>query len=250
MKLDTNTINLDNRIILITGAGDGIGKAVALACAARGASVILLGKTVKKLEAVYDAIEAQGSPQPAIYPLDLEKAQAADYQILHDTIANEFGVLHGLLNNAGWLGASTPVEHYDAELWHRVMQINLNACFLLAKACIPLLAKSSHATMLFTTDDKRSAYWGAYGVAKAGQLGLMQILADELENRHIAVNAFDPGPLRTRLRTRAYPGEDPTQLKTPNAVASAFAYLLSAAIANTTGKVFSVEDFAEPVSSF
>lgn len=243
MALDTNNISLDKKTILVTGAGDGIGKAVAIECAKHGATIILLGKTVKKLENTYDEIIAAGGPQPAIYPVDLSGAQPSDYQHMQTTLEKEFKHLDGLLHNAGWLGASTPIEQYDNELWYRVMQVNLNAVFHLSQACIPLLAKAAHATMVFNVDHKSSAYWGAYGVAKAGQVSLMQILADELESRNISVNALDPGAVRTGFRTRAFPGENPEHLKSPADVAPAFAYLLSDTIEGTRGKVFSMSDF-------
>ncbi|MGB5456531.1 MAG: SDR family NAD(P)-dependent oxidoreductase [Gammaproteobacteria bacterium] len=234
---DTDTIRLDRRIILITGAGDGIGKATALACARHGATIILLGRTVHKLEQVYDEIKQNGWPEPAIYPMDLEGATPADYRDLHDNIDKEFGRLDGLLNNAGWLGASTPIEIYDIELWYKVMQINLNAPFMLSKACIPLLRKSSSARIVFTADDKISAYWGAYGAAKAGQLSLMHILADELESKDIPVNAVIPGPIRTRFRALAFPAEDKRQLPSPEEITDMFVYLLSGEVTET-GKIF------------
>ena len=245
MTLDTTNTALDNKIILITGAGDGIGKASAIECAKRGATIILLGKTLAKLEAVYDQIIAAGGAQPALYPLDLEGAQPKDYQDMQATLTNEFGHLDGLLLNAGWLGAATPIQLYDATLWYRVMQINLNAVFLLTQACIPLLMKSKSASVLFNVDQKSNAYWGAYGVAKAGQISLMHILADELESSKIKVNALDPGTVHTNFRTRAFPAENKTGLKQPADVAPAFAYLLSDAITDIRGKVFSIDDFAK-----
>jgi NAD(P)-dependent dehydrogenase (short-subunit alcohol dehydrogenase family) len=238
---DTDKLRLDNKVILITGAGDGIGKAVALACAERGATIILLGRTVHKLEQVYDEIRNNGWPEPAIYPMNLEGATPTDYDDLNANIDKEFGRLDGLHNNAGWLGASTPIEIYDTELWYKVMQVNLNAPFLLTKACIPLLRKSASARIVFTADDKSSAYWGAYGVAKAGQLSFMQILADELESKNIAVNAVVPGPIRTRFRTMAYPAEDARELTKPEQITNAFVYLLSDAV-KETGKTFILND--------
>jgi len=230
---DTDDIRLDDRVILITGAGDGIGKAVALACAERGATVILLGRTVHKLEQIYDEIKDNGWPEAAIYPMNLEGANASDYDDLNTNIDKEFGRLDGLFNNAGWLGASTPIENYNIELWYKVMQVNLNAPFMLTRACIPLLRKSSSARIVFTGDDKSSAYWGAYGVAKAAQLSFMQILADELESKNIPVNAVNPGPIRTRLRTMAYPAEDMRKLTKPEEITDAFIFLLSDAVTET-----------------
>jgi len=240
---DIDQIKLNDKIILITGAGDGIGKAVSLDCAKRGATVILLGKTIHKLEQVYDEIIEAGGPEPAIYPLDLAGAAADDYADLHDNIEKEFGRLDALFNNAGWLGASTPMEMFDTELWYRIMQVNLNAPFLLTKACLPLIKKSSQGAIVFTADDKTSAYWGAYGVAKSGMQTMMTILADELESQNIMVNAFNPGPVRTSFRTRAYPAEDPTNLTKPEAVSGGFVYLISGECDGVTGKVFGLGDF-------
>lgn len=238
---DSADIQLNDKIILITGAGDGIGKAVSLACAGKGATVILLGKTVHKLEEVYDQIKEDGGAEPAIYPMNLEGATPADYDDLNSNIEKEFGKLDGLLNNAGWLGASTPIETFDTELWYKVMQVNLNAQFMLTRACIPLLRKSESAHVVFTADEKNSAYWGAYGVAKAGLTCFMQILADELESKSIPVNAVNPGPVRTRFRTMAYPAEDPRKLTKPGEITDLYAYLLSDAV-ETTGKVYTPAD--------
>ncbi|MCW8923551.1 MAG: SDR family NAD(P)-dependent oxidoreductase [Gammaproteobacteria bacterium] len=236
-------IKLDDKIILITGAGDGIGKAVARDCARRGATVILLGKTIHKLEAVYDEIIEIGGPEPAIYPMDLSGASADDYDDLRDNIEKEFGRLDALLNNAGWLAASTPMEIYDTELWYRVMQVNLNAPFLLTKACIPLIKKSPQGAIVFTADPKNTAYWGAYGVAKSGLQTLMTILADELESQHIMVNAFDPGPVRTNFRTRAYPAEDAREMNKPEDVSAGFIYLVNGDCDGVTGRTFTLGDF-------
>jgi len=243
MKINTDSIRLDGRNILITGAGDGIGKAVALDCAKRGASVILLGKTIHKLEQVYDDIMANDGPEPAIYPMDLQGASEDDFDDLRLNIEKEFDHLDGLLNNAGWLGASTPLESFDTELWYKVMQVNLNATFLLTRYCVPLIRKSQHGSIIFTADIKSSAYWGAYGVAKAGTLAFMEILADELETSEICVNALNPGPIQTNFRTRAFPAEDPEKLKKPEDVSAYFSYLLSGDCEGVTGKTLTLEDF-------
>ncbi len=237
-------LDLQDRVILITGAGDGIGKAVAQCCGQAGATVILLGRTTRKLEQVYDTLLERGSPEPAIYPLDMQGAGADDYQDLHKVIDKTFGKLDGLFNNAGWLGASMPMEQYDIELWYKVMQVNLNAPFMLTRACIPLLKKSPQARIVFTADDKQSAFWGAYGVAKSAQLSMMKILADELESGNIRVNAFEPPALRTNFRTRAYPAENPSQLPAPDSVAPYFCALLSARL-DINGQTLKPGDFSD-----
>ena len=222
-----STDEMTDKVILITGASDGIGKATAIECARQGATVIIHGKTVPKLEQLYDEIMQAGYTEPVIYPLDLEKMTAEDCETLNQVINEEFGKLDGMFNNAGWLGASTPIQHYDLKLWFQVMQINLNATFMLTQACLPLLNQEDPSSIVFTLDDKSSAYWGAYGVSKAGLKSFMEILADELENTSISVKGLIPGNVRTRLRTRAFPGEDPATLTTPDEVARAAAFLLS-----------------------
>jgi NAD(P)-dependent dehydrogenase (short-subunit alcohol dehydrogenase family) len=218
---------LKDKIILITGAGDGIGKAAAKAYAKHGATVILLGRTTQKLESVYDEIISERSVQPAIYPMNLEGASPKDYADLANTIDTEFGALHGLLHNAAMFGAATPIQHHDIDLWYKVMQINVNAAFLMTRALLPLLVKTDDARIVFTTDDKTQAYWGAYGTSKAAINGLMNILADELDTEHpVRVNAIHPGPVRTRLRARAFPGENPNTLKTPDEIMAGYLYVM------------------------
>ncbi|NOR41983.1 MAG: SDR family NAD(P)-dependent oxidoreductase [Gammaproteobacteria bacterium] len=222
-----STTNFKDKVILITGASDGIGKSTAIECARHGATVIIHGKTLPKLEALYDEIVNAGYAEPVIYPLDFEKMTAEDCDTLNEVIHKDFGKLDGLFNNAGWLGASSPIQQYDRKLWHRVIQINLNATVMLTQACISLLNNEDSSSIVFTLDDKNTAYWGAYGVAKAGLRSFMEILADELENTRISVKGFDPGKVRTNFRTRAFPAENPTTHATPEEVAKVAAYLLS-----------------------
>lgn len=238
---------LASRRILITGAGDGIGRAVALACSQHGASVILLGRTVKKLEKVYDEIGHQGSPQPAILPLDLATATPSHYEQLAQTVEQEFGRLDGLLHNAADAGTLTPLEHYTPEMWFRVMQVNLNAAWLLTRACLPLLHKSTDASIVFTTADvgrKARAYWGAYGVSCFGLEGMMQILADELAAEgKIRVNSLNPGTVRTGMRSRLYPGEDRDALPAPEQIMPTYLYLLGPDSRGVTGRAVDAADF-------
>lgn len=219
---------LENKIILVTGAGDGIGKACAMRYAAEGATVILTGKNQQSLEAVYDAIDVNGGPQPAVLAINFETATPVDYQNLAELVENEFGHLDGLLINAAWLGQSTPLSQYDIENWYKVMQINLNAPFLLTRVLLPLLNKSADAAIVFNLDEKSSAYWGAYGVSKAGLESYMKILADELESDSspVRVNAVKPEKVRTKLRMRAYPGEDPNLLATTESITDKFVELM------------------------
>jgi NAD(P)-dependent dehydrogenase (short-subunit alcohol dehydrogenase family) len=221
---------LKERVIIVTGAGDGIGRAVAKAYAAHGATVILIGRTTHKLEAVYDEIVAAGHPEPAIFPMQLHEASVEDYAGLAGGIANEFGRLDGLVHNAAELGSLTPIDHYTADLWQRTLQVNLTAPFLLTQACLPLLRQAPDAAILFSSTDeheKTAAYWGAYGVSKQGLDAFMHILADELENSSsIRVNAINPGALRTHLRSKAYPGENPNTLPEVSTVVPTYLYLM------------------------
>jgi len=220
-------MQFSNKTILITGASDGIGKATAIECAKNGATVIIHGKTQPKLEMLYDEIMQAGYTEPVIYPLDFEKMTPEDCEALHNVLQKEFGQLDALYNNAGWLGASSPIQHYDVKLWHRVMQINLNATYMLTQACLPLLNHKDSSSIVFTLDDKETAYWGAYGVSKAALASFMKILADELENTAINITGLLPGVVRTSMRTRAFPAEDPSNHTTPEEVAMAAAFLLS-----------------------
>ena len=233
---------LQKRIILITGAGDGIGRAAALAFAEFGATVILLGRTLAKLESVYDLVEERGGPQPAIFPMNLESATAQDYWALADAIDGEFGRLDGLLHNAAQLALLSRIDDYDPETWHKVIQVNLTAPFLLTQASLPLLRRSRDASIVFTSDRvgrSGKAYWGAYGVSKFGVEGLMQILADETENSgKIRVNSIAPGPARTNLRAQAYPGEDARRLPAPESLMGIYLYLMGPDSKEITGQAF------------
>jgi NAD(P)-dependent dehydrogenase (short-subunit alcohol dehydrogenase family) len=236
---------LKDRIILVTGAGDGIGAAAAKACAAHGATVILLGRTTRKLEKVYDEIEAAGDPTPAIYPMNLEGAAPKDYADMAETIENEFGRLDGLLHNASLLGTLTPLGQYNLEQWVKVMQVNLNAPYLMTCACLELLKKSDDASLLFTSSSvgrKGRAYWGAYGVSKAAIENMMQTWADELENNtSIRVNSINPGATRTAMRAKAYPGEDPSVNPYPSEIMNAYLYLLGPDSKGVTGQQFDAQ---------
>ena len=240
---------LKDRVILITGAANGIGAACAKSCAEYGATVILLDLNIHALEKIYDEIEQAGHPQPAIYPLNLEGAAEKDYQDLADTIQREFGRLDGLVNNAAMLGALIPLAHFETELWQRIMQINLNAPFILTRSCLNIMMQSNDASIVFSSDSvgrKGRAYWGAYGASKAGLECLMQTLADELEtNTKIRVNSIDPGPVATQMRSLAYPGENPNQIANVNDVVLPYLYLLCEDSQGTSGQQFSIQDTSD-----
>jgi len=220
---------LADRVILITGASDGIGRALALACAAHGATVILHGRNVKRLEVAYDAIIHAGGNRPSILPLDFEKAGPTEYEALSAAAEKEFGRLDGLVHNAGMLGERAPIEHHDVPKWLRTMHVNVNAPFILTRYCLPLLRKSKDASIVFTSSgvvQRPRAYWGAYLPSKWASDGLMHMLADELEKDRIRVNSVNPGAVRTNMRLQAYPAEDRTKLKSPEDVTAAYLYLL------------------------
>ncbi|MBT2969427.1 MAG: YciK family oxidoreductase [gamma proteobacterium symbiont of Ctena orbiculata] len=233
---------LRERVILVTGAGSGIGQAAAKAFAEHGATVVLLGRHEGRLEVTYDAIEAAGWPTPALIPFDLEKAPAEDYYALGESLFQEFGQLHGLLHNAAKLALLSRIDDFDPATWNSVIQVNLTAAFLLTQACLPLLRKADDASILFTSDRvgrKGRAYWGAYGVSKFAIEGLMQTLADELENSHIRVNSIAPGPTQTALRAWAYPGEDPSALPLPDSLMNDYLYLMGADSKALNGRTLS-----------
>lgn len=237
---------LKNKVILVTGAGDGIGRAAALSYAQHGASVILLGRTLEKLEAVYDEIEALGAPQAAIIPLDLATAGEAEYIQLTNVIDSEFGVLDGLLHNASLLGMRTPLENYDPVTWEKVMQVNTHAPFLLTQALLPLLNLSPSASIIFTSSSvgvKGRAYWGAYSVSKFATQGMMEILADELENTSkVRSNCINPGATRTAMRAEAYPGEQPTNNPIAEDIMPAYLYLMGDDSLTVSGTTINAQD--------
>jgi NAD(P)-dependent dehydrogenase (short-subunit alcohol dehydrogenase family) len=221
---------LKDRIILITGAGDGIGKACALSCAAHGATVVLVGKTLSKLEAVYDAIEAAGHPQPALCPLNLETASEKDYDDLAGQLFDTFGRLDGLVHNAALLGPRTHLDSVKSEAWLQLMQVNVNAPFMLTRAMMPLLRAAPEASVVFVSSSvgrKGRAYWGPYAVSKFALEGMMQVLADEQDGTsRIRANSLNPGATRTPMRAKAYPAEPPEDNPEPALIMPAFLYLL------------------------
>ena len=213
---------LKDRIILISGAYGGIGRVLSKGFAAQGATVILLGRNIRKLSALYDEIEAAGHPSPAIYPMDLATATAQDFQTLEETLEKNFGRLDGLIHNAALLGSLTPLEYYPLEQWQQVMQVNVHSAFLLSQATLPLLKRSDQATIIFsnTTEDERAkAYWGAYGVSQWAREGLARMLAEECQSHtNIQVHCVHPHRVRTPLRHAAYPLEDKSKLVEPETV--------------------------------
>jgi NAD(P)-dependent dehydrogenase (short-subunit alcohol dehydrogenase family) len=231
---------LGDRVILVTGASDGIGKALAVCAARLGARVILHGRNVQKLEAVYDEItDLKKAARPSIAVLDFATADSQGYMSLAGSIEEEFGRVDGLVHNAGILGPRLSIEQYDAAEWQRVIHVNLTAAFALTQVLLPLVRNSADPSIVFTSSGvgrQGRAYWGAYSVSKFGTEALSQILADE--NRHvpIRVNCINPGPTRTDMRLQAYPAEDRDKLKTPDQVLSPYIYLLGPDSKGVTGQ--------------
>lgn len=231
---------LQDRVILVTGASDGIGRALALEVAALGARVILHGRDRQKLEAVYDQITASHPDcRPSIAILDFATATGESYTSVADSIADTFGRLDGLVHNAGILGPRLAIEQYDIVAWQRVLHINLTATFALTQVLLPLMKQSGDASIIFTSSGvgrQGRAYWGAYSVSKFGTEALAQILADETRHGPLRVNCINPGPTRTRMRLEAYPAEDRDRLKTPEEILAPYIYLLGPDSRGVTGQ--------------
>lgn len=221
---------LAGRTILVTGAGRGIGEAAAKAYAAHGATVLLLGKNEDNLNRVYDDIEAAGHPRPAVIPFNLETALPHQYDELAAMIEREFGLLDGLLHNAAIVGPRTPLEQLSGDNFMRVMQVNVNAMFMLTSTLLPLLKLAKDASVIFTSSSvgrKGRAYWGAYAVSKFATEGLMQVLADELDDTAaVRANSVNPGATRTDMRAKAYPGENPLVNPLPEEIIPVYLYLM------------------------
>jgi NAD(P)-dependent dehydrogenase (short-subunit alcohol dehydrogenase family) len=231
---------LQGRVIAITGAGDGIGRALALAAARCGAELVLIGRTVKRLEAVHAEIGLIREGAASIAPLNLEQAVASDYDGLAEAIAKRYGRLDGLVHNAAILGGLTAIEHYDVPTWCRVLHVNLTAAFALTQVLLPSLHRAADASIVFTSSSvgrKPRAFWGAYAVSKCGVEGLSTLLAEELsEGTPIRVNVLNPGPTRTRMRRQAYPSEDVNALVAPEAIVNPYLWLLGAHARGVSGQ--------------
>jgi len=231
---------LEGRIILITGASDGIGRALAIHAAAHGAQVILHGRNAAKLEKVYDEIETLGgAPRPSIAVLDFATAGSEAYTSLADSLVEEFGRLDGLVNNASILGERYSIEQYDAAMWQQVMHVNVTAAFAITQVCLPLLHQSQDASIMFTSSGVGRVgkpFWGAYAVSKFATEGLSQVLASEQEHGPIRVNCINPGPVRTAMRRAAYPAEDRDALKTAEQILPTYMYLLGPDSRGVTGQ--------------
>lgn len=229
---------LQGRVILVTGAASGLGRVISKACAQYGATVVILDKEMRRAEETYDEIVAAGYPEPAIYPLDMQGANAQDYAALADNIRTQLGRLDGIVLNAAWLAAFTPVAHYETELWAKMIMVNLQANFLLTHACLPLLGEAQDPAIVFADHESNKAYFGAFGVAKAGMRGFCDILAAEYSDpaNFVRVNSVDTGAIRTSMRTLNFPGENPESVARPEAVVAPFLFYLGADAGKRSGE--------------
>ncbi|WP_240990653.1 YciK family oxidoreductase [Psychrobacter sp. Pi2-52] len=236
---------LDGKTILVTGAGDGIGRVAALTYARYGATVLLLGRTSSKLEYVYDEIESLGGKQPAMLPMNLEGATYAEMQQLEGLINKEVGQLDGILHNAGVLGQLTPLEMYDVDTFAQVMKVNFTATFMLTQALLPLLKDADHGSIVFTSSTVGThprAFWGAYALSKQAVEGMSDIFTQETKNTtNLRFNCINPGGTRTNMRAHAYPGENPMSLKTPEDIMAGYVCLMSDESIGVRGQVIELQ---------
>ena len=241
---------LAGRVVLVTGAGDGIGRVAALAYAEHGAHVVLLGRTESKLEAVFDLIEANTETRPVVVPADLEHASEDAATVLYHAIRREYGRLDGILHNAGLLGPRAPIAEYPVSDWLEVMHVNVNAAFIVTRALMPLLGESADASVVFTSSGvgrRGRAEWGAYAVSKFALEGLTEVLADETAGAgRIRINSLNPGATRTAMRAAAYPDEDPGTPPRPEDHMGLYLYLMGPDSKGVTGGRFDAASWAGP----
>ncbi|MCZ3381954.1 YciK family oxidoreductase [Kosakonia sp. SOY2] len=238
---------LNDRIILVTGASDGIGKEAALTYARYGARLILLGRDDAKLQQVARDIEQEGQ-QAQWFTLDMASCTPEMCQQLADTIAATVPRLDGVLHNAGLLGDVSPMIEQVPAVWNEVMQVNVNATFYLTQALLPLLLKSDCGSLVFTSSSvgrQGRANWGAYAVSKFATEGMMQVLAEEYQNR-VRVNCINPGGTRTKMRASAFPTEDPDKLKTPADIMPLYLWLMGDDSRRKTGMSFDAQPGRKP----
>lgn len=232
--------SLAGRVVLVTGAYGGLGRAVTLAAARAGATVVLLGKRKRQLEQLYDLVMAEQLPEPVIHPLDLEAATPGDYEALADALERDLGRLDGIVHCAANFGGLTPVGMHKPDDWLRTLHVNVSAPFALTQACLPLLGKAPDAAVVFVLDDPglvNRAHWGAYGVSKAALERFVEILHQETDTTAIRAHALLPAPMRTALRHLAYFGEDPNARPLPDATATAVVWLLGSRGVEARGAV-------------
>lgn len=239
-----NADALQGRVILVTGAGAGLGRAIAKACAQFGATVVILDKEVRRAEETYDEIVNAGHPEPAIYPLDMQGATIKDYGEMAENLLEQLGRLDGIMLNAAWLASFTPIKHYEPELWAKMIMVNMHANFMLTQACLPLLEQADDASIVFAGHESNKAYYGAFGVAKAGMQAFCEILAAEYDDpKHfIRVNTVDTNAVRSSMRTLNFPGENPNSVARPEALVGPYLFYLGADAGQRTGEKYVVAE--------
>jgi len=232
---------LDGRVTLVTGSTGGLGRALSLACAAQGATVVLHGRVVRKLEALYDDIVAAGYPEPTILPLDLAMARAEDFANVASALQAQHGRIDAIVHTAVQLGSLGPIEHQAFDSWLATLRVDLLAPFGLTRALLPLLRAAPEGSVVFTLDTRGEdpkAFWGAYAVAKAGLSALLAILADEWDSApNLRVNGIVPGPMRSPLRAQTHPGDDITRLPPPDVFVPLYLHLLAGQAKSESGRV-------------
>ncbi len=232
---------LEDKVALVTGASQGLGRALALACAREGARVVINARSEESIRPVAEEVESAGAE---VLALAADVSKSSDVERMVGAAVERFGEIDALVNNAGLLGPRVAIAEYPEEEWRRVIEANLTGPFLVAKAVIPHMPEwGSIVNVVSGVSVEGRAEWGAYSVSKFGVEGLTQILASELEGRGIRVNAVDPGGMRTGMRAAAYPEEDPMTRITPEENTDVFVYLASDDSRGVTGQRFKAQEF-------
>ena len=232
---------LQGKVALVTGASQGLGRALALAYAKEGASLVVNSRSEEGIRPVAGEVEGLGAEVLAV-AADVSRGE--DARRLVDEAVGRFGGIDVLVNNAGLLGPRVVIEEYPEEEWRRVINANLTGPYLVSKAAIPHLRNgASIINVVSGVSVEGRAEWGAYSVSKFGVEGLSQILAAELEGRGVRSNAVDPGGMRTEMRAAAYPQEDPQTRITPEENTAVFVYLASDESKGVTGRRFKAQEF-------
>ena len=242
---------LVGRVILVTGATEGIGKVAAMNFARLGATVLLLGRNQKKLQQVKQAIAEKSAITPACFLLDLNQSDQQPYPQLAAAIAAQFPSVDGVLHNAGLLGTITPLLTTSASTWREVLQVNLSATFYLTFALRPLLEASENCSVILTSSSvgrRGRAVCGSYAISKFATEGMMQVLAEEYPANKIRFNCINPGATRTGMRASAYPDEDAQTLLTPEQIMPLYTWLMGSASNGITGQSFDAQPGHKPAN--